>query len=51
LNDFLKCKRLGDSSFCKDGNGVRDVPNYSKQPKDTDPIERELCLIALFKEK
>jgi hypothetical protein len=30
---------------------VRDVPNYSKPPKDTDPIERELCLIALFKEK
>jgi hypothetical protein len=51
LNDFLKCKRVGDSYFCKDGNVVRDVPNYSKPPKDTDPIERELCLIALFKEK
>jgi hypothetical protein len=51
LNDFLKCKRVGDSYFCKDGNVVRDVPNYSKPPKDTDPIEREVCLIALFKEK
>jgi hypothetical protein len=51
LEDFLKCKRVGDSYFCKDGNVVRDVPNYSKPPKDTDPIERELCLIALFKEK
>jgi hypothetical protein len=39
LNDFLKCKRVGDSYFCKDGNVVRDVPNYSKPPKDTDPIE------------
>jgi hypothetical protein len=51
LNDFLNCKRVGDSYFCKDGNVVRDVPNYSKPPKDTDPIERELCIIALFKEK
>jgi hypothetical protein len=51
LNNFLKCKRVGDSYFCKDGNVVRDVPNYSKPPKETDPIERELCLIALFKEK
>jgi hypothetical protein len=51
LNNFLKCKRVGDSYFCKDGNVVRDVPNYSKPPKDTDPIEGELCLIALFKEK
>jgi hypothetical protein len=51
LNDFLKCKRVGNSYFCKDGNVGRDVPNYSKNPKDTDPIERELCLIALFKEK
>jgi hypothetical protein len=40
LNDFLRCKRVGDSYFCKDGNVVRDVPNYSKPPKDTDPIER-----------
>jgi hypothetical protein len=53
LNDFLKCKRVGDSYLCKDGNVVRHVPlfNYSKPPKDMDPIERELCLIALFKEK
>jgi hypothetical protein len=51
LNNFLKCKRVGDSYFCKDGNVVRDVPNYSKPPKDTDFIERELCLITLFKEK
>jgi hypothetical protein len=51
FNNFLKCKCVGDSYFCKDGNVVRDVPNYSKTPKDTDPIERELCLIALFKEK
>jgi hypothetical protein len=28
LNNFLKCKRVGDSYFCKDGNVVRDVPNY-----------------------
>jgi hypothetical protein len=33
LKDFLKCKRVGDSYFCKDGNVVRDVPNYSKPPK------------------
>jgi hypothetical protein len=29
LNNFLKRKRVGDSYFCKDGNVVRDVPNYS----------------------
>jgi hypothetical protein len=40
LNNFLKCKKVGDSYFCKDGNVVRDVPNYSKPPKETDPIER-----------
>jgi hypothetical protein len=42
LNNFLKCKRVGDSYFCKDGNVVRDLPNYSKLPKDTVPVEREL---------
>jgi hypothetical protein len=36
FNNFLKCKRVGDSYLCKDGNVVRDVPNYSKPPKDTD---------------
>jgi hypothetical protein len=51
LNNFLKCKRVGNSYFCIDGNVVRNVPNYSKPPKDSDLIERELCIIALFKEK
>jgi hypothetical protein len=51
LNNFLKCKRVGDSYLCKDGNAVRDVPSYLNPPKDSDPRERELCLIALFKEK
>jgi hypothetical protein len=40
LNNFLKSKRMGDSYLCKYGNVVRDVPNYSKPPKDTYPIER-----------
>jgi hypothetical protein len=39
LNDFLKCKRVGDSYFCTKGNFVRDVPNYSTPPKDAVPIE------------
>jgi hypothetical protein len=31
---------------------VRDVPNYlKKKNRGTDPIERELCIIVLFKEK
>jgi hypothetical protein len=42
LNDFLKCKRVGDSYFCKDGNVVQDVPNYSKKPKTPTPL-KENC--------
>jgi hypothetical protein len=29
LNNFLKCKCVGNSYFCKEGNVVCDVPNYS----------------------
>jgi hypothetical protein len=39
LTDFLKSKCVGNSYFCKDGNVVRDVPNYINPLKDADPIE------------
>jgi hypothetical protein len=38
LNDFLKCKRVGDSYFCKDGNVVRMYQTIQNHPKTRTPL-------------
>jgi hypothetical protein len=50
LNDFLKCKRVGNSYFCNEGKVVRDVPDYSKPQATTTPLNANYVSL-LYSEK